>query len=125
LLVLICAMIFVDTVFYATLVPPLPHFTEEPGLSKSATGVLSGAFGASVFLGSAPGGYLAARLGMKPTAVTGLVLMSATSLLFGLAGETWQLVALRFAAGFGSALSWVAAFTWLVARTPGERRGLA
>jgi MFS family permease len=48
---------------------------------------------------------------MKPTAVTGLVLMSATSLLFGLAGETWQLVALRFAAGFGSALSWVAAFT--------------
>jgi hypothetical protein len=59
-------MIFVDTVFYATLVPPVPpYFTEEPGLSKPAAGVLSGAFGAGVFPGSAPGGYLAARLGMS------------------------------------------------------------
>ncbi|HEV8044705.1 MAG TPA: MFS transporter, partial [Rubrobacter sp.] len=35
----------------------------------------------------------------------------------------WGLVALRLAAGFGSALSWVAAFTWLVARVSEERRG--
>ncbi len=123
LLALTCAMIFVDTVFYATLVPLVPYFTEELRLSKSAVGVLSGAFGAGVLLGSAPGGYLATRIGVKPTALGGLVLMSATSLLFGFAGEAWQLVVLRLAAGFGSALSWVAAFTWLVARTPDDRRG--
>jgi MFS family permease len=51
--------------------------------------------------------------------------MFATILLFGFASEAWQLVSLQFAAGFGSALSWVVAFTWLVVRTPGERRGLA
>jgi predicted MFS family arabinose efflux permease len=116
-------MIFVDTVFYATLVPLVPYFTEELWLSKSAVGILSGAFGAGVLLGSAPGGYLAARIGVKPTAFSGLVLMSATSLLFGFADEAWQLVVLRLAAGFGSALSWVAAFTWLVAQTPDDRRG--
>ena len=116
-------MVLVDTVFYATLVPLVPYFTEELGLSKSAVGMLSGAFGVGVLLGSAPGGYLAARLGVKPTALGGLVLMSVSSLLFGFAGEMWGLVALRLAAGFGSALSWVAAFTWLVARVPEERRG--
>lgn len=123
LLALTCAMVLVDTVFYATLVPLVPYFTEELGLSKSAVGVLSGAFGVGVLLGSAPGGYLAARLGVKPTALGGLVLMSVSSLLFGFTGETWGLVALRLTAGFGSALSWVAAFTWLVARVPEERRG--
>jgi MFS family permease len=41
---------------------------------------------------------------------------------FALADSTWLLVLARFAGGFGSALSWVAAFTWLVDRAPEERR---
>ena len=110
-------MVLVDTVFYAALTPLVPYFTGELGLSKSLVGLLSGAFGAGVLLGSAPGGYLATRLGVKPTAVTGLGLMSAASLLFGFASGAWELVALRLVAGFGSALS------WLTAQTPEERRG--
>jgi MFS family permease len=123
LLALTCAIVLIDTVFYATLVPLVPYFAEEFGLSKSSVGVLSGAFGAGVLLGAVPSSYLAARLGVRPTALMGLGLMSAASLLFGFAGEAWELVVLRLAAGFGSALSWVAAFTWLVARAPEERRG--
>jgi MFS family permease len=84
-------MVFVDTVFYATLVL---YLTEELVLSKSVVGVLSGAFGAGVFLGSAPGGYLAARLGVKPAALGGLVAYIRTSPLSGIAGEVWQLVTL-------------------------------
>jgi MFS family permease len=116
-------MVLVDTVFYAALTPLVPYFTGELGLSKSLVGVLSGAFGVGVLLGSAPGGYLATRLGVRPTAVAGLGLMSVASLLFGFASEAWELVALRLAAGFGSALSWVSALTWLTAQTPEERRG--
>ena len=123
LLALTCAMVLIDTVFYAALTPLVPYFAEELGLSKSLAGVLSGAFGAGVLLGSAPSGYLAARLGVRPTALAGLGLMSVASLLFGFAGAAWMLVALRLAAGFGSALSWVAAFTWIVAQAPEERRG--
>ena len=123
LVALTCAMVLVDTVFYAALTPLVPYFTEELRLSKSLVGVLSGAFGAGVLLGSAPGGYLATRLGVRPTAVAGLCLMSVASLLFGLASGAWELVALRLAAGFGSALSWVSALTWLTAQTPEERRG--
>jgi MFS family permease len=116
-------MVLVDTVFYAALTPLVPYFTGELGLSKSLVGLLSGAFGAGVLLGSAPGGYLVTRLGVKPTAVAGLGLMSVASLLFGFASGAWELVALRLVAGFGSALSWVSALTWLTAQAPEERRG--
>jgi MFS family permease len=123
LLALTCAMVLIDTVFYAALVPLVPYFVEELGLSKSSAGVLSGAFGAGVLLGSAPGGYSASRLGVRPTALMGLGLMSVASLLFGFASGTWGLIVLRLAAGFGSALSWVSALTWLTAQTREERRG--
>jgi len=122
LLVLSCAIVLVDTIFYAALTPLVPLFKGEFGLSKSAVGVLSGAYGAGVLVGSAPGGYLASRSGVRTTALVGLVLMSITSVMFSLVDTTWLLVAARFAGGFGSALSWVAAFTWLVGRAPGERR---
>ena len=123
LLALTCTIILVDTIFYGTLTPLLPYFSDEYGLSKSAVGLLTGSFGAGVLVGSAPGAYLASRAGVKAAAITGLVLMSMTSLAFGLAEAAWVLVLARFVGGFGSSLSWVAAFTWLTARAPDERRG--
>ena len=112
----------VDTIFYAALYPLVPYFEDEFGLSKSVVGVLSGAYGAGVLAGSVPAGYLASRSGARTTAVVGLILMSVTSVMFALVDSTWLLVLTRFAGGFGSALSWVAAFTWLVDRAPEERR---
>jgi MFS family permease len=123
LVALSCAIVLVDTIFYAALYPLVPYFEDEFGLSKSVVGVLSGAYGAGVLVGSAPGGYLASRSGVRVTALVGLTLMSVTSVMFALADATWLLVVARFAGGFGSALSWVAAFTWLTARAPEERRG--
>ncbi len=112
----------VDTIFYAALTPLVPYFQDEFGLSKSVVGILSGAYGAGVLVGSVPGGYLASRSGVRVTAIVGLILMSITSVMFALVDTTWLLVATRFIGGFGSALSWVAAFTWLVDRAPEERR---
>lgn len=123
LVALSCAIVLVDTIFYAALTPLVPYFDEEFGLSKSAVGVLAGAYGAGVLVGSAPGGYLASRVGVKAAALVGLILLSLTSLAFALADAAWVLVLVRFGGGFGSALSWVAAFTWLTARAPEERRG--
>ncbi|HEY6690519.1 MAG TPA: MFS transporter [Rubrobacter sp.] len=122
LLALSCAIVLVDTIFYAALTPLVPLFEEEFGLSKSAVGILSGAYGAGVLVGSVPGGYLASRSGVRITALVGLILMSVTSVMFAIVDTTWLLVAVRFAGGFGSALSWVAAFTWLVDRAPEGRR---
>jgi MFS family permease len=114
--------VLVDTIFYAALYPLVPFFQEEFGLSKSTVGILSGAYGAGVLVGSVPGGYLASRSGVRVTALVGLTLMSVTSVMFALVDTSWLLVLTRFAGGFGSSLSWVAAFTWLVDRAPEERR---
>jgi MFS family permease len=122
LLALSCAIVLVDTIFYAALTPLVPYFKAEFGLSKSVVGVLSGAYGAGVLVGSAPGGYLASRSGVRITALVGLILLSITSVMFALVDTTGLLVLSRFIGGFGSALSWVAAFTWLVDRAPEERR---
>ncbi|MGH3147923.1 MAG: MFS transporter, partial [Rubrobacter sp.] len=120
---LTCAIVLVDTIFYAALTPLVPYYNDELGLSKSGVGVLSGAYGAGVLAGSAPGAYLASRAGVRAAALIGLTLLSVTSLAFGLAESVPVLVLARFAGGLGSALSWVAAFTWLVGRAPEERRG--
>ncbi|MDN5698377.1 MAG: MFS transporter [Rubrobacter sp.] len=123
LLILTCAIVFVDTVFYAALVPLLPQFSQEFGLSKLAVGVVNGSFGAGIIAGAAPGAVLAARIGVRPTAISGLALLSVTSLLFGFAGNAGALTLLRFGEGFGSAFSWIAAFTWLASAAPESRRG--
>jgi MFS family permease len=122
LLALSCSIVLVDTIFYAALYPLVPYFQDEFGLSKSVVGVLSGAYGAGVLVGSVPSGYLASRSGVRVTALVGLTLMSVTSVMFALVDAAWLLVLTRFLGGFGSALSWVAAFTWLVDRAPEERR---
>jgi MFS family permease len=123
LLPFVCAIVLVDTVLYAALVPLLPHYREEFGLSKGGAGLLVGAYAAGALLGALPGGLAAARFGPKRAVVGGLVLMAAASLAFGFAGDAVALGLARLAQGLGSALSWAGALAWLVAGTPRERRG--
>ncbi len=123
LLFLACAIVFADTVFYGVLTPLVPYFSDEFGLTKGEVGLLTGAIGVGIILGSVPGAYLTSRFGVKKTALLGLLLLSATSLPFGFADEYWMLVALRLGEGFASALSWISAFTWVFTRAPEERRG--
>src|SRR5919112_4887481 len=103
LLALSCAIVLVDTIFYAALYPLVPYFQEEFGLSKSVVGVLSGAYGAGVLIGSVPGGFLASRSGVRLTALVGLILMSITSVMFALVDTTSLLVATRFIGGVAGA----------------------
>src|ERR671918_1483314 len=108
---------------YAALVPLLPRYADEFGLSKGGSGLLVAAYAAGALLGALPGGIAASRLGPKRAVLAGLVLMAVASLGFGFAGDAWTLGISRLVQGFGSALSWAGALAWLVASTPRERRG--
>ena len=44
LLLLVSAIVLVDTMFYAAITPLLPSYSEDLGLSKSAAGVLTAAY---------------------------------------------------------------------------------
>jgi MFS family permease len=124
LLLLVGAVIFVDTMFFAALTPLLPGYADDLDLSKAGVGILAAAYPAGAFAGGIPGGVAAARFGVKPTVVTGLLLMVATTAAFGFAENIVVLDLARFVQGFASALTWTAALAWLVSRAPAERRGL-
>ena len=123
LLVLLSAVVAVDTMFYTALTPLLPHFAERYGLGKTGAGALSAMYAAGVLAASVPGGLAASRFGPKRAVVVGVALTAAASLGFGLATSAWTLAVARLAQGIGSAFSWAGALAWLVAAAPAGRRG--
>lgn len=123
LVILVSAIVLLDTAFYSAVAPLLPHYVDELDLSKSAAGILTGSYAAGCFLGTLPAIWIAGRLGVKRAALAGLVGLAVSSLVFGLAREVWLLDATRFVQGIASACTWTAAFAWVVERAPAERRG--
>src|SRR5439155_11403616 len=93
------------------------------GLSKTEAGILVGAYSAGLLVSALPFGFAAARIGAQPVLVTGLVLLAAASLAFGLAGSIDVLVAARCLQGAGASAAWAGALTWLGKVAPSSRRG--
>jgi MFS family permease len=123
LFLLVAAVGLVDMMFFAAVAPLLPRFSNELGLSKTAAGVLAASYAAGTFAGSVPGGWLAARWGVKPTLLLGLALLGVTSVVFAFANSIELLDAARFVQGVGGACTWVAGMGWLVSAAPPDRRG--
>ncbi|HZT54024.1 MAG TPA: MFS transporter, partial [Gaiellaceae bacterium] len=123
LLLLVAALVWVDTMLFAALTPLLPHFAHQLHLSKSGAGVLVGAYAAGALVGGLPGGVAAARLGARRAVLVGLTLMGLSSLGFAFAQSFATLAAARFLQGCGSGFTWAGAFAWLLAAAPRERRG--
>src|SRR5438477_13085928 len=123
LLLLVSALVWVDTMLFAALTPLLPRFADSLHLSKASAGVLVGAYAAGALVGGLPGGAAAARLGPQRAVLVGLTLMGLASLGFAFADSFGALLAARFLQGCGSGFTWAGAFAWLLAAAPRERRG--
>jgi MFS family permease len=123
ILLLTGAVVFIDTIFFAALTPLLPHYAHALHLGKAGAGVLAASYPAGALVGALPSGLVAARVGVKPTVLVGLLVVAACTVGFGLADRAWELDAARFAQGIASAFSWTGALAWLVAASPGDRRG--
>ncbi len=123
LVVFTCVVVFVDTMFYAAITPLLPSLSDQYDLSKTAAGVLAAAYPAGTFVGALPGGWLAARVGVRPTVLLGLGLLVSASVVFAFANSVVVLDIARFAQGIGGAASWAAALGWLIGAAPRGRRG--
>jgi MFS family permease len=123
LVAFVCLVVFVDTMFYAAITPLLPQLSDQYDLSKTAAGILAAAYPAGTFLGALPGGWMASRVGVRPTVLLGLGLMVAASIVFAFASNIVVLDVARFAQGLGGAASWAGALGWLIGAAPRDRRG--
>src|SRR2546430_1875052 len=100
LLLLVCALVAVDTMLYAALTPLLPHFADDLHLSKTGAGVLVAAYAAGAPLAGLPRDLATPRLAVPPHPelpsaaalrravrsslfLGGLLLMALPSLLWG------------------------------------------
>jgi MFS family permease len=123
LFALVATVILVDTMFLAAIVPLLPEYVEELGISKSAAGVLSAAYAAGTLLAALPAGWVAARIGVRRTMFIGLGLLGSSSIAFAFGNEIVVLDLARFVQGVGGAFAWTAGLAWLIAAAPNDRRG--
>ena len=122
-LLLVSAIVLVDTSFYAAITPLLPYYADHEHLTKASAGVLAGSYPAGTLIASLPAGWAAARVGPRALLAAGLAMLAVTSVTFGLAHSIVLLDVARFAQGIGGALSWTGGMGWLSGVAPAERRG--
>ncbi|MBS1870648.1 MAG: MFS transporter [Actinobacteria bacterium] len=123
LLLLVGAVVLVDTMFFSAITPLLPTYVDRFDLSKAGAGVLSGSYAAGAVLGTLPAGWLAVRAGSRRTLLLGLSLMALSSVGFAFAGSIVVLDVTRLLDGIGGACAWAGGMGWLVSVTPSEQRG--
>jgi MFS family permease len=117
------AIVFVDTMFYAAVVPLLPTLTRQLHLSKASAGVLTASYALGTLAGSLPGGRLASRRGPRAAVYVGLLLMACSSVAFGFLDNVALLDGARFVQGVGGGYTWAGSLAWLIAAVPVNRRG--
>jgi MFS family permease len=123
LLLLGSAVVFIDVAFFEAIIPLLPDYADDLGLSKASAGILTAAYAAGTLTASLPAGLMAARFGPRPTLLLGLGMLGAASLVFGFGANIVLLDAARFVQGVAGALAWSGALSWLILAAPEERRG--
>ena len=89
------AIVFVDMLGFAMIIPLIPFYAERFGASASVVGLLVASYAMAQLVGAPVLGGLSDRIGRKPVLMASLVGTSLGFLLFGLAGSLWLLFVAR------------------------------
>lgn len=116
---------FLIALGYGLIAPVLPQFAGSFGVSMAAAGAVVSVFALARLLGAPGAGVLVDKLGSRPIYLTGLSVVAASTFVVAFAQAYWQILALRFLAGFGSTMFTLSAQALIVRVTHPSIRGRA
>ncbi|WP_424183803.1 MFS transporter [Actinokineospora sp. G85] len=122
--VLIAANVVI-AVGFGLVAPALPAFARSFDISVTAASVVISAFAVTRLLFAPAAGRLVTRMGERGVYLCGLLIVALGTGACAFATTYWHLVALRAAAGTGSAMFTVSAIALLIRLTPDGLRGRA
>jgi len=103
-------------------VPVMPKYMTELGISGSVVGLLVAAFSLTQLLFSPYAGRLSDKIGRKKMIVAGMLVFALSEWLFGIANSIPSLFAARFLGGIGAALIMPAVMAYTADVTTDEER---
>lgn len=122
ILILIMTM-FIVQLGVGLIIPILPNFIQELGVSGSTLGYLVSAMGLTQFLFSPIAGEWSDQYGRKKIIVFGIGMFSISQYIFGSAQELWMLYVSRLIGGIGIAFTTPAIMAYIADSTTEENRG--
>ncbi|WP_018757328.1 MFS transporter [Paenibacillus terrigena] len=122
-LIILMINMFIAMVGMGLIIPIMPKYVTEFGVTGQAMGYLVAAFGLTQFLFSPIAGELSDKYGRKLLIVSGMVIFTISQLLFGVATELWMLYLSRLLGGMSAALMTPPMMAYVADITTEEKRG--
>ncbi len=107
----------------SVIAPILPYYAESFNVNYTLVGFVVAAFGIARMFIDLPAGFLAQRYNKKNLMLAGLLLVSSSSIMAGLAQNYWILLFARIIEGFGSAIYVTTATIFIALVASPKRRG--
>lgn len=123
--VVLAAIAFCVALGFGIVLPAIPIFASDFGVTTMAVGAVVSVFALMRFVASPVAGVLANKLGERLVLAAGLVIVAVSSLLAGLADSYSQLLVMRGFGGIGSSMFTVSAMALLLRTTDRNQRGRA
>jgi multidrug resistance protein len=117
--------IFTDMLLYGVIVPILPSYAAEMGVSEWAIGLLFGSYSLGLLVTTPLLGGLTDRVGRRGPMLGGVVALFFATLLFAVASNFPLLVAARLLQGAAAAAPWIAGLALVADIYPEQSRGRA
>ena len=124
-LVVLSFAILVSMIGFGLIMPFLPIYAEDFGASDPEIGIMVGVFAIVRLFFSPVGGWLADRVGRKPSMVFGMFMYCGVMFLFGIAKTVTELFIYRGLQGAASGLVWPVALAYVGDVVKEEDRGKA
>ena len=123
--VVLSAIAFCVAIGFGILAPAIPVFARSFGVNALEASAVISTMALARFVMSPVSGILANKFGERFILSTGLIMVSATSLMAGLSATYWQLLLWRGLSGIGSSMFTVSALALLLRVAKPDPRGRA